>query len=36
MPQTIAPHNRAQIQARERRVWDSDLGDKTHEQAVTL
>jgi len=23
MPQTIAPHNRAQIQERERRVWDS-------------
>ena len=32
MPQTIDPHNRAQIQERERRVWDSYLGEKMHEQ----
>src|SRR5713226_5477876 len=32
MPQTIHPHNRAQIQERERRVWDSYVVGKTHEQ----
>src|SRR6266536_1967800 len=32
MPQHIDPHNRAQIQARERRVWDSYVVGKTHDQ----
>ena len=32
MPQTIDPHNRAQIQERERRVWDSYVLGKTHDQ----
>ncbi len=32
MPQTIDPHNRAQIQERERRIWASYLVHKTHEQ----
>ena len=32
MPQTIDPHNRAQIQERERRVWDSYVIGRTHEQ----
>jgi len=35
MPQTIDPHNRAQIQERERRVWDSYLVHKTHDQIAT-
>jgi hypothetical protein len=32
MPQTIDPQNRAQIQERERRVWDSYVVGKTHAQ----
>jgi DNA-binding CsgD family transcriptional regulator len=32
MPPSIDPHNRAQIQARERRVWDSYIAGKTHDQ----
>jgi DNA-binding CsgD family transcriptional regulator len=32
MPPSIHPHNRAQIQARERRVWDRYVIGHTHEQ----
>jgi len=32
MPPSIDPHNRAQIQAREERVWASSLVFKTHSQ----
>ena len=32
MPRSIDPHNRAQIQARERRVWDSYIVAKTHDE----